>query len=156
MNQSDQLRSLKLHLYDRCRQYVRQRVETARQAMEAAQEAANAESKSSAGDKYETGRAMAQLDRDRHAQLLAEALKLQRDLDQISPDKPCATVGPGALVQTSRGTFFISISAGKLLHNGTEYLAVSAASPIGSALAGRSAGDVVTFNAQPYRIEQVS
>lgn len=52
--------------------------------MEGAQEAANSESKSSAGDKYETGRAMAQLERDRHAQLLAEAQKVERELTQLN------------------------------------------------------------------------
>ncbi|MDB5240215.1 MAG: hypothetical protein JWP57_840, partial [Spirosoma sp.] len=48
---------LKQALHARCRHYVQQRIDTARQAMEAAQESANSESKSSAGDKYETGRA---------------------------------------------------------------------------------------------------
>ena len=144
--------SLKQLLYQRCQLHVQQRIDTARQAMEAAQEAANSESKSSAGDKYETGRAMAQLERDRHAQLLAEARNVERDLNHINPEKAYETVQPGSLAVTDRGAFFISIGAGKLTLDGADYFAVSAASPIGKALAGRKAGDIVTFNKLPYQV----
>lgn len=144
--------STKQSLYARCRQYVRQRIDTARQAMEAAQESANSESKSSAGDKYETGRAMAQLERDRHAQLLAEAQKIEQELTRLKVDRDYETVQPGSLVLTDRGAFFISISAGKLPLGGTDYFAVSPASPLATALAGRRVSEVVTFNKLTYRV----
>lgn len=139
-----------------CQSYVKQRISTARQAMEAAQESANAEEKSSAGDKYETGRAMAQLERDRHAQLLAEAQKLESELARLNIDKEYVTVQPGSLVRTNRGLFFISISAGKLTLDGTDYFAVSAASPIATAMAGRKAGETAAFNNLTYQILTVS
>ncbi len=139
-----------------CEAYVQQRIRTARQAMEAAQESANQEEKSSAGDKYETGRAMAQLERDRHAQLLADAQKLQSELSRLNVEKAYSTVQPGSLVTTNQGAFFISISAGKLTFNGIGYFAVSPASPIATALAGHKAGDVVTFNRQTYQLISVS
>ena len=142
----------KVALFALCQQYVQQRIDTARQAMEAAQEAANSESKSSAGDKYETGRAMAQLERDRNAQLLAGALQLERDLQQITIDKTYESVQPGSIVTTNRGTYFISIGAGKLLLGGTAYFGVSAGSPIAVALAGRKVGEVATFNKQAYEV----
>jgi transcription elongation GreA/GreB family factor len=124
--------------------------------MEAAQESANSESKSSAGDKYETGRAMAQLERDRHAQLLAEAKKLDQELTRLNVEKEYTTVQPGSLVTTNRGAFFISISAGKLTIDGIEYFAISPASPIGTVLAGRKTGESVTFNKLTYQIERVA
>ncbi|GAB3950827.1 hypothetical protein GCM10028805_29680 [Spirosoma harenae] len=142
-------------LFALCESYVQQRISTAQEAMEAAQEAANSESKSSAGDKYETGRAMAQLERDRHAQLLGEALKVERDLKQISVEKSYDTVQPGSLVTTNRGMFFISIGAGKLTFAGRDYFAVSIASPIGNALTGRKAGETVTFNKMMYQLLEV-
>lgn len=123
--------------------------------MEAAQESANTESKSSAGDKYETGRAMAQLDRDRYAQQLAEALRLDQDLARINIDRAYSTIQPGSLVLTSRGVFFVSISAGKLLVDGHDYIAVSPASPIATALAGKKAGDTVVFNKVTYQVLDV-
>ena len=42
---------------------IGQRMTTAKEAMQQAQESANSEEKSSAGDKYETGRAMGHLQR---------------------------------------------------------------------------------------------
>ncbi|GAB3991687.1 hypothetical protein GCM10028807_22390 [Spirosoma daeguense] len=147
---------IKQTLFSLCQTYVQQRINTARMAMEAAQEAANSESKSSAGDKYETGRAMAQLERDRNAQLLGEALKLQQDLNRLAVDKIYETAQPGSMVITNRGTFYISISAGKLTFSGKDYFAVSPASPIATSLSGRKAGDTVTFNQQTYQILSVS
>jgi len=147
--------AIKVRLVDQCRAYVQQRVDTARKAMEAAQESANSESKSSAGDKYETGRAMAQIERDRHAQQLAEAMKVKKELEQLSVDKTYATVQSGSLVTTSRGSFFLSISAGKLTLDGVDYFAISPASPIGSKLIGKTTGDEFTFNSVSYRIMDI-
>ena len=145
----------KVALLALCQQYVQQRIDTARQAMEAAQEAANSESKSSAGDKYETGRAMAQLERDRNAQLLAGALQLERDLQQVVIDKTYESVQPGSIVTTNRGVYFISIGAGKLLLDDAAYFGVSAGSPIAIALAGRKVGEVATFNKLTYKVTGV-
>lgn len=128
----------------------------ATEAMRAAQESANSETKSSAGDKYETGRAMAQLERDRHAQLLADAQRMLADLEKINPDATSLIVVPGSLVQTARGSFYISISAGKLTVDGADYFAVSAASPIGALLLGKRAGDAVVFNRMNYTVLSVS
>ncbi len=124
--------------------------------MEAAQESANSESKSSAGDKYETGRAMAQLERDRYAQQLDGALTLEQELARINSEKEYSTVQPGSLVTTNRGTFFISISAGKLRVDNKDIFAVSPASPVGVALAGRRAGEEVMFNKMVYTIISVA
>ena len=143
---------IKPHLYARCLAYVQERILTATEAMQAAQESANSESKSSAGDKYETGRAMAQLERDRHAQLLADAKRMLADLEKINPGITTSVVVPGSLVRTSRGTFFLAISAGKLTLDGADYFAVSVASPIGALLLGKKVGEVVMFNKMGYEV----
>jgi len=142
-------------LYAHCRAYVGQRIETARSAMEAAQASANEESKSSAGDKYETGRAMAQNERDRHARLLTEALRLRDDLARLDPDKATETVQPGSLVDTDRGWFYVALSIGKATVAGQDVFIISQASPIGSALHLRRAGDEIVFNRMTYRIRAV-
>ncbi len=146
---------LKEALYTHCQTYVDTRIATARQAMEAAQEAANSESKSSAGDKYETGRAMAQLERDRHATLLADAVKQQQELSQIDAQKTYVTAQPGSVVLTSQGNYFIAISAGKIRVDGVDYFAVSPASPIAVALKNKAAGQSVAFNKMTYLLTTV-
>ncbi len=146
---------IKKHLYAYCLAYVEQRIATARQAMEAAQEAANAESKSSAGDKYETTRAMMQIERDRHATQLTEAQKLKHELENLSIDKQSATAQPGSLVVTSQNVFFIAVSVGKITFEGKDYFAISLASPIGKLLHGRKVGDKITFQQTTFQIVEV-
>jgi len=135
--------------------YVEQRIETARHAMEAAQDAANAESKSSAGDKYETTRAMMQIERDRHAAQLTEALKLKRELEQLNIDRIHEKAQPGSIVCTDTNRFFLAISAGRIACDGYDYFVVSIASPIGAQLYKRGAGDTFVFNQQSIGITEV-
>jgi transcription elongation GreA/GreB family factor len=143
--------------YVACRAYVEQRINEARMGMAAAQESSNTETKSSAGDKYETGRAMAQQERDRHAMQLHEAQQLLAAIQKINPDLGSDTVRPGALVATSLGLFYLSVGAGKLQTvDGQAFLAVSPAAPVVMALSGRRAGEEVLFNGQKVQVLAVS
>ena len=137
-------------LHALCQAFIEQRISAARTAMQAAQESSSSETKSSAGDKYETGREMANAERDRNAAHMQQAQQLQADLARISPDAPCDTVRPGALVRTSLGRFYISISAGQLA--GTDVFAVSPAAPVAVALKGRRVGEEVVFNGKTVRV----
>ena len=143
--------------YAACLAYVQMRLAAARAGMAAAQESSNSETKSSAGDKYETGRAMAQQERDRHAAQLHEAQQLLAALQKLQPELPCDTVRLGALAATSLGVFYVSIGAGRLrTAEGQEVLAVSAAAPVVAALAGRRAGEEVVFNGQKIQVQAIS
>jgi len=140
-----------------CLAYVQTRLEAARAGMVAAQESSNSETKSSAGDKYETGRAMAQQERDRHAAQLHEAQNLLAALQKLNPELASDLVRPGALATTSLGLFYISIGAGKLTTaKGQEFIAVSPAAPLVAALSGRRAGEEVIFNGKKIKVEAVS
>ncbi|WP_045687858.1 hypothetical protein [Hymenobacter sp. AT01-02] len=149
----DQL--LKSRLHAACLAYVQERIEACQAAINAAQESANSETKSSAGDKYETGRAMAQNERDRNKVQLHQAQQLQGELQRILPELPCDTVRSGALVHTSMGQFYISISAGKLIVEGRDYFTVSAAAPVAAALAGKRAGEQAMFNGKSVQVLSV-
>ncbi|RZL12463.1 MAG: 3-oxoacyl-ACP synthase [Hymenobacter sp.] len=147
----------KITLHAACLAYVTTRLDAARAGMAAAQESSNSETKSSAGDKYETGRAMAQQERDRHAAQLHEAQQLLATLQKINPELASDTVRTGALVSTSLGLFYVSISAGRLATvEGQEFMAVSAAAPLAVALHGLQAGEEVLFNGKPVRVLAVS
>jgi len=147
--------TLKSQLYAACVAYVQERIDACQAAIQAAQESANSETKSSAGDKYETGRAMAQNERDRNAVQLQQAQQLLGELQRINPELSCDTVRPGALVHASTGRFYVGISAGKLVVEGQDYFAVSAAAPVAAALAGKRAGEQAIFNGLLIRIEAV-
>ena len=61
----------KIELYNSCLAHIEDQIARANSAMANAQQDSNQQTKSSAGDKYETGRAMAQLDKERYAQALS-------------------------------------------------------------------------------------
>lgn len=124
---------------------VTDRIQNAKKAMDAAQESANSEDKSSAGDKYETSRAMGQIDRDMYAKQMINAQNEMSILEKIDIAKPSISVGFGSLIETTAGCFFISISIGKIEIDGKIILAVSQNSPIGSILKGKKAGDTFIF-----------
>ena len=140
-------------LHARCHAFIEQRIAAARTAMQAAQESSSSETKSSAGDKYETGREMANAERDRNDAHMQQAQQLQAELARLNPDLPCDTVRPGALVHTSMGRFYISISAGQL--EGTDVFAVSAAAPVAVALKGLRAGMEAVFNGKTVRVVDI-
>ena len=146
---------LKLKLYKRCLEIIDSRISTCREAIRQAQEAANEETKSSAGDKYETGRAMMQLDIEKNSTQLNEALKQKAVLDRIAPQQIHEAVRPGSLVFTDQGNFFIAISVGMLELEGVQYAVVSENSPIGSVLLGLKAGAQFTFGNKRYTITQL-
>lgn len=138
-----------------CFANVDARIALAKEAMQHAQESANLEEKSSAGDKYETGRAMAQIERDQAAQQLDEALKLKDALLQIQPSATYTHVVPGSLVITGKHRFFIAISLGKINLEGKEYFVISSHSPIGRSLFMRKVSDTFTFNNRFETIQQI-
>ncbi len=147
--------SLKHQLHSHCLAYIHERITAAQAAIQTAQLSANEETKSSAGDKYETGRAMAQLEIEKNIVQLAEAMKLKQALEQISPDQKTTSVQIGSLVITNQGNFYIAISAGQFVIDDKTYFAISAASPIGQKLKGLGVGTSFNFNKKEYWITQV-
>jgi len=146
---------LRHKLIDGCREFVEKRIVTATTAMNDAQRSANEEGKSSAGDKYETGRAMMQIERDKAANQLEEALKLKRTIDQIRPEMPHERIMPGSVVVTDFFKVFIAIGAGKINIDGEDFLVVGPQSPLGKELMGRVVNDQFQFNNTPNTIIKI-
>jgi len=146
---------LKHKLLDACKRYVKERIATATQAMNDAQHSANEEDKSSAGDKYETGRAMMQIERDKAAYQVEEALKLKRVVDQINPDVHHDKVSLGSVVITSTFRIYIAIGAGKTNVEGEDFLIIAPQSPLGKVLSGLKTNEQFTFNNQENTILKI-
>jgi hypothetical protein len=147
---------LKKELYDLCAAHVRRSMDAAELAIQEAQKSSTDDTKSSAGDKYETGREMAQQETNRNLAQLNEANKLMVALNRISAGGTSATAELGSIIITSAGNFYLAISAGSLSLGGKTYFAVSPASPIGLKLSGVKAGDSFTLNGKTYAIQSVS
>ena len=121
-------------------------------AMREAQLAANEETKSLAGDKYETGRAMMHLEQEKLASQRAATQHLKKVLDQIDPNRTVSPVGLGSLVQTNCGWFFVAVGIGQVEVEGELCFVISPAAPLGKVLWGRQPGEIVLVNGQATEI----
>lgn len=143
-------------LFESCNQLVNERVQMAEDGLKQAQAAANNETKSSAGDKYETGRAMMHLEKEKLSIQLSEAIKMRKALLLINPAKASIKGELGSIVKTSTANYYLAISAGAL-HVGAEtYFAISPVSPIGQLLIGKEEGDKIEFGGKQSEIIAIS
>jgi hypothetical protein len=147
--------SIKQQLHALCLAYIEERIQGASQAIKFAQDSANEETKSSSGDKYETGRAMAQLEIEKINTQLNEAKKLKQNLLQLENTIATETAQPGSLVITSQGKFYISIPAGQFTIDGEIYFAISPSSPIAQELLYLTIGNRFMFNKKEFIIQQI-
>ncbi len=146
---------LKLQLYAKCVIFVENRYLKIQNQIEEIQESLTSETKSSAGDKHETGRAMLQLEREKAGHQLAEVEKLNAALSKIDVTKFSETIGLGSLIFTSNANYFMAISAGQLRVNDQSFFAISPNTPIGLLLMGKKVGDKIDFRGHQFIIEIV-
>ncbi len=148
--------AVKQQLYHLCLEYIEQRIGAASDAIINARQAAEGETKSSAGDKYETSREMMQHEIERNTLQLNEARKLKNALSLIKPDAaPTTAAGAGSLVMTDNGNFYLAIGAGTFTVDDTAYFAISPASPIGIKLRGLHTGNEFELNQKHYSITAI-
>ena len=146
---------IKTRLYNLCISYADERIETATEAIKVARDSSTDDTKSSAGDKYETGRAMMQQDIDRQTLQLGEAQKLKTFLARMEPENSSDTVQNGSLAYTNHGVFYLAISIGQVDLDGDKYFVISSASPIGAQLIKQKAGAKFSFNGKNYEIKSI-
>ncbi|MGK7389633.1 MAG: 3-oxoacyl-ACP synthase [Candidatus Cyclobacteriaceae bacterium M2_1C_046] len=152
----EQYLAVKKQLFQKCQEYVQKRISTIKEAMSAIKEAADEETKSSAGDKYETGRAMMQIEMENYANQLAEARKLQSQMDQLpKPNTVCKNIESGCLAVTSQGNYYFAVSVGKITIDDKDYFAVAPSSPVGGALLGLKAGETAELNGRKIEVKEV-
>ena len=136
----------KKELYASCETFVTEQIDRIRKNIAQIENALTSETKSSAGDKHETGRAMLQLEREKLGKQLWEAEKTAQLLRRIPLSTPSDRAVLGSLVQTDTGFYYIAISAGKVELNGQTVFCISARTPIAQKLLGRTIGGSFWMN----------
>lgn len=138
--------TFKKKLHQHCVAIIKQRISAAIESMQNAQAAANSEEKSSAGDKYETSRAMSHLEKDMHArQLTANQLELAALL-AVDSDKMYKSVEIGSIINCNDITFFIAAGLGKISFEAKTIFVLSPNAPMAKLLLHKVAGNSVRFN----------
>lgn len=113
------------------------------------------DTKSSAGDKHETARAMVQLEQEKLTKQLGEFLQMRSILIQINPEIIHRKVGQGSLINTSIGWYFISVGLGQIFVDGSIVFALNPQAPLGKLLIGKRVGEEVFFNGNTLEILEV-
>ena len=147
--------SVKVKLYEFCVKSIDKKLNTINSVFDSAQASANKETKSTAGDKHDTARAMAHLESEKNAKQLVEINKLKRVLPYLQDAKGSDKVELGSLVITNLGKYYISISLGKVKIDSIDYFLISAVTPIGKLLIGKSVGERIKMNGQNILITDI-
>lgn len=115
------------------------------------EESAANETKSSMGDKYETGREM----------MMQEKVKLNERLQLLKNHKVALNavddtthelVKLGSLVRTNQATFFIVSAIGNVTVGGTPVFVISQAAPLAREMMGKKVGDEIRFNGRAQKV----
>lgn len=145
----------KLDIISHLLQVLDSRIAEIKTALASAKEARDTESKSSAGDKYETGRAMVQIELSNLEQQLQNQVELKTEVLRVNPELTTEKVGFGSLISSTSGTYFIAIGLGKIVVGNETVYVVSLASPLGKALKGAQKGETISINGNSIKINNV-
>lgn len=140
------MNNLKKKLYDKCISFVAKKLDTFNQIISANQNALQSESKSSAGDKHETGRAMLQLEMEKASQQYTVISQMNEVLQKITLQNKSEIAKLGTIIYTTKGNYFLAISIGEVLINDKIFYVISPSSPIGTLLLGKRVGEDFIFN----------
>lgn len=143
---------MKAELLNHCLGLAKGKVKAIESELESMKVAIQSESKSTAGDKHETGRAMIHLEQEKLHQQLAEAKLIVAELQQIDSQLKNEKIGLGSLVKTNKATFFLAASIGKVQFDGVECFVVSAKAPLAKQLLGKQTGETANMNGMVYDI----
>lgn len=116
--------------------------------------ASSNDTKSSMGDKYETGREMLQQEINNIQRQLNETLNQQNFLKKLNTEV-CTKVQNGALVKTDKGFFYISVSSGEIVFEGKKIMTISSESPLSKAMFGKKIAEMFIINNVNQVIEEI-
>ncbi len=136
---------VKEHIHSIVTKEVNSRISQLSLMLSDALDANSNETKSSAGDKHETGRAMAHLEQEKIAGQLSEMNKLAEILHRIDSTQKHKKIQLGSLVETSIGIFYISVGIGAMEIDNSTIFCMTAAAPLGKELLGKSVGDEIAW-----------
>lgn len=114
-------------------------------------EGMSSDTKSTAGDKHETSRAMAHIEQEQLATQLAQLQEHSRTVKQAYATKTGDTIAFGSLIETNKGRFFLSSGVG-MIKGEVPFFCISIQTPMGQALMGKKAGDRVSVNGSEIEI----
>jgi len=148
--------NIKQKLYNHCQEFVTNKLQLIEKTIQSNKEALNSETKSSAGDKHETGRAMLQLEMEKAGQQLKVVQQMQTQISRIDINSKNKIGCLGSLITTNTYSYYLAVSVGKVTIDSEDYFVISSNSPIGKLLLGKKKGDSISFNNTQICIKNIA
>ena len=147
--------NIKAALFKQCEMAIDDKLLTVQNVIREIQNSLLTETKSSAGDKHETGRAMLHIEREKAGQQLAEIQKTREILSRIDINKIAKVISLGSIIYTSEVNYYLAISAGEIMYENQIFYAISAVAPIGKLLLSKKEGEEIEFRGHKILIEKI-
>jgi len=147
---------IKQQLHLKCQELLQNRLRVVEKSMNDIYNNLESETKSTAGDKHETGRAMLHLEREKLGHQLAIINNQLQVFNKINLEAQISRVVLGSLVYTTQANYFISVSMGELKAGKIRAYAISPMSPVGQALMLKAVDETVFYNNQEIKILKIS
>ncbi len=143
----------KTAVHEYCLQLVRERIEGLELQLADLTESAANETKSTAGDKYETARAMLHIEQDQVRRQMRENRSILATLEAIDPLRSNQRIGPGSLACLNGDWYYFGASLGRQDIGGMQIIAVSMLAPLSGKLKGLGIGETASVNGRSYQVE---
>jgi hypothetical protein len=149
------LKEVKVKLIELIKEDLKKKIQEMQRDFQLARESRNSDTKSSAGDKFETGREMMQKEMDKCSMMIDLYQNQWNTMDQIKIQNTSKFIDKGSLIFTDKGNYLLSIGLGKIELERESYFIISIDSPIGSLLKGKSIGDIIVFRDNNIKITNI-
>jgi len=138
-----------------CHTYVNERILRLEASVRDLEHDLGNETKSSAGDKYETSREMINAEISQLERQLKEFKKLKGILSLPQLQKASTAIQLGSIVKTNTANYFLAIPVGEVNIDKEKFYAIGINSPMAQLLNGKQKGDVFTFREKEVKILDV-
>ena len=149
------LTNLKIKIYSACDDALQTKSREFKKTLSELTSGVENDSKSSAGDKHETARAMMQLEFEKIKNQLSETEMQLESLAKIECNIQHLTVANGCLIKTDTIYLFLSIGMGKITVEEKTIILLSPQSPLGAKLLGLKKNDTAELNGNKYIIKEL-
>lgn len=146
---------MKKSIIEKCKAEIIAKKDAIDQEMENLKISLGAETKSSAGDKYETSREMMNQEKGKLQSQMAVLNQQLETLSKININIKHEKVGLGSIVKTSAANYFISISYGKVSDGKDDIFMISAITPLGQQMINKFPGDEIIWNGKNILIKEI-
>ncbi len=145
----------KQRVHQACLALVEEKILTIQNEYKLYQESAANETKSTAGDKHDTGKAMMQMEQEKLGIQFKELVNNKKILGSLNPAHHLESIQFGSLIKTNHGTFYLSISLGKISIDSAEIYIISNQSPLSKLMLNKVINATFVFNERKYEILEV-